>query len=151
MHHQYRLSILQWNPGPARRNPTQIVAATCGSFHAVIPQEASDQVLHVSDQFIAYTGNTELGILLNRDTFEPNLAVFAFQDASSSKDTLGMVVVVGRGLLRRPSLSALSTSTILRRRNVMPPLTCSAAYMRTCCSRTSTSLGVTFNMSLYCW
>ena len=24
MHHQFRLSILQWNPGPARRNPTQI-------------------------------------------------------------------------------------------------------------------------------
>ena len=32
VHHQFRLSILQWNPGPARRNPTQIVAATCGRF-----------------------------------------------------------------------------------------------------------------------
>ena len=28
MHHQCRLSILQWNLGPARRNPTQIIAAT---------------------------------------------------------------------------------------------------------------------------
>ena len=61
MHHQYRLSILQWNP--ARRNATQIIAATCGLFHAVILQGASDHVLHVSDQFIAYTGTTDLAIL----------------------------------------------------------------------------------------
>ena len=43
MHHQFRLSLLQWNPGPARRNPTNIVSAACGKFHAVILQEASDQ------------------------------------------------------------------------------------------------------------
>ena len=49
VHHQYRLSMLGWNPGPARRNPTQIIAATCGRFHAVILQEASDHVPHVSD------------------------------------------------------------------------------------------------------
>ena len=36
MHHQYRLSVLQWNPGPARRNPTNIVSAACGEFHAAI-------------------------------------------------------------------------------------------------------------------
>ena len=73
MHHQHRLSILRWNPGPARRNPTQIIAATCGRFHAVIPQGASDHVPHGSDQFIAYRSNTA--------------AVFAFQEASTSKDT----------------------------------------------------------------
>ena len=27
MHHQFRLSLLQWNPGQARRNPTNIVSA----------------------------------------------------------------------------------------------------------------------------
>ena len=53
MHHQYRFSVLQWNPGPARKNPTNIIAATCGRFHAVILQEASDHVPHVTDQFIA--------------------------------------------------------------------------------------------------
>ena len=42
MHHQYRLSVLQWNPGPTRKKPTQIIAAACGRFHAVILQEASD-------------------------------------------------------------------------------------------------------------
>ena len=40
MHHQYRLSVLQWNPGPARRTSTNIIAATCGRFHAVILQNS---------------------------------------------------------------------------------------------------------------
>ena len=62
MHHQFRLSLLQWNPGPARRNPTNIVSAACGKFHAVILQEASDHVPHVSDQFMAYTDNMDLAI-----------------------------------------------------------------------------------------
>ena len=110
MHHQYRLSVLQRNPGPARRNPTQIIE-TCGRVHAVILQEASDHVTHVTDQVIAYTGNTNLAILLNRDTFEPNHAVLAFQEASSSKDTWCMVVLVVRGLLRRPSLCGSPTVT----------------------------------------
>ena len=111
MHHQYRLSILQWNPGPARRNPTQIIAATCGRFQAVILQEASDHVHHITDQFNAYTGHTDLAILLNKDTFEPNPAVFAFNEASTSEDTWGMVLLTVRGLLRRPSLSGTPTVT----------------------------------------
>ena len=32
MHHQYRLCVLQWNPGPTRRNTTNIIAAACGRF-----------------------------------------------------------------------------------------------------------------------
>ena len=52
MHHQYRLSLLQWNPGPTRRNPTNIVSAACGKFRAVILQEASDHVSHISEQFL---------------------------------------------------------------------------------------------------
>ena len=78
MHHQFRLSILQWNPGPARRNPIQILVATCERFRAVILQEASDHVSHITDQFIAYTGNTDLAIVLNKDTIEPDPLVFAF-------------------------------------------------------------------------
>ena len=111
MHHQYRLSVLQWNEGPACRNPTNIIAATCGRFHAVTLQEASDHVPHITDQFIAYTGNTDLAILLNKDTFEPDPAVYAFKEASTSKDTWGMVLLIVRGLLRRPSLSGTSTVT----------------------------------------
>ena len=66
MHHQFRLSLLQWNPGPARRNPTNIVSAACGKFHAVILQEASDHAPHISDYFRAYTDNTEQGHLRAR-------------------------------------------------------------------------------------
>ena len=99
MHHQFRLSLLQWNPGPARRNPTDIVSAACGKFHAVILQEASDHVPHISDQFMAYTGNTDLAILLNKDTFEPDPMVFAFKENSTSKGTWGMVLLIVRGLL----------------------------------------------------
>ena len=72
MHHQHRLSVLQWNPGPARKSPTNVIAAACGKFHAVILQEASDHVTHISDQFIAYTSNTDLAILINKDTLEPD-------------------------------------------------------------------------------
>ena len=47
----------------------------------------SDHVPQVSDKFIAYTGGTDLAILLNKDTFEPKAAVFVITKASSSKDT----------------------------------------------------------------
>ena len=111
IHHQYRLSMLQWNPGPARSNTSNIIAATCGRFHAVILQEASDHVPHITDQFIADTGNTDLAILLNKNTFEPNPAVLAFNEASTSKDTWSMVILIVRGLLRRLSLSGTPTVT----------------------------------------
>ena len=111
MHHQFRLSLLQWNPGPARRNPTNIVSAACGKFHAVILQEASDHVPHISDQFRAYTDNMDLAILLNKDTFEPDPIVLTFKAESTSKGTWGMVLLIVRGLLRRPSLSGSPTVT----------------------------------------
>ena len=111
MHHQFRLSLLQWNPGPARRNPTNIVSAACGRFHAVILQEASDHVPHISDQFRVYTDNTDLAILLNKDTFEPDPTVLTFKVDSTSKSTWGMVLLIVRGLLRRPSLSGTPTVT----------------------------------------
>ena len=108
MHHQFRLSLLQWNPGPARRNPTNIVSAACGRFHAVILQEASDHVPHISDQFRVYTDNMDLAILLNNDTFEPDPIVLTFKADST---TWGMVLLIVRGLLRRPSLSGTPTVT----------------------------------------
>ena len=111
MHHQFRLSLLQWNPGSARRNPANIVSAACGKFHAVILQEASDHVPHISDQFMAYTGNTVLAILLNKDTFEPDPTVLTFKADSTSKGTWGMVLLIVRALLRRPSLSGTPTVT----------------------------------------
>ena len=111
MHHQFRLSLLQWNPGPARRNPTNIVSAACGKFHAVILQEASDHVPHTSDQFMAYTGNTDLAILLNKDTFEPDPIVLTFKVDSTSKGTWGMILhIVCKG--NKPCTSYSRTFTI---------------------------------------
>ena len=72
-------TVFQFFSGSPQRggNPINIIAATCGRFHAVILQEASDHVPHITDQFIAHTGKTDLAILLNKDTFEPDPAVFA--------------------------------------------------------------------------
>ena len=103
--------LLQWNPGPARKYPGHIVSAACGKFHAVILQEASDHVPHISDQFMAYTGNTDLAILLNKDTFEPDPIVLTFKADSTSKGTWGMILLIVRGLLRRPSLTGSPTVT----------------------------------------
>ena len=111
MHHQYRLSLLQWNPGPARRNPTDIVSAACGEFHAGILQEASDLVPYVSDQFLVCARNTDLAILLNKDTFESDPIVLTYKEDSASKGTWDMVLLIVRGLLRRPSLSGTPTVT----------------------------------------
>ena len=111
MHHQFRLSLLQWNPGPARKYPSNIVSAACGKFHAVILQEASDHVPHISDPLIAYTCNTDLAILLDKDTFEPDPMVLAFKENSTSKSTWSMVLLIVRGLLRCPSLSGTPTVT----------------------------------------
>ena len=111
MHHQFRLSLLQWNPGPARTNPANFVSAACGKFHAVILQEASDHVPHISDQFMAYTDNADLAILLNKDTFEPDPIVFTLKADSTSKGTWGMILLIVRGFLRRPSITGSPTVT----------------------------------------
>ena len=131
------VSVLQWNPGTARRNPTNIIAAACGRFHAVIFQEASDHVPHILNQFIAHTGNTDLAILLNKDAFKPDPIVLTFKADSSSKGTWGMVLLIVRGLLRRPSLSldhrlllfAQYTFTMSWLRNVTHLLSSSSAFM----------------------
>ena len=146
MHHQFRLSLLQWNPGPARRNPTNIVSAACGKFHAVLLQEASDHVPHISDYFRAYTDNTDLAILLNKDTFEPDPFVTSFKVDSTSKNTWGMVLLIVRALLRRPSLSGSPTVTfcsahitMLWPRNVMLPPNFSNSFTPKCWNTMSIS------------
>ena len=49
--------------------------------------------------------------MLNKDTFEPDTLVFAFKEDSTNKSTWGMVLLIVRGLLRRPSLSGTPTVT----------------------------------------
>ena len=112
--------MLQWNPGPARKNSTQIQPAVCGRSHVVILQQASDHAPLVSDQFVTYTGGTDLAMLLNKNTFEPDAAVAVINESSTSKDTWERwphwlfgdcyAAHLSRELLR--SHSALSTFTM---------------------------------------
>ena len=97
---------------PAGTPPT-LLRRPVGRFHAVVLQEASDHVPQISDQFIACTGNRDLAILLNKDTFEPDLVVLAFRENSTSKGTRGMVLLIVRSLLRRSSLSGTLTHCYL--------------------------------------
>ena len=90
-------------------DPTNIVSAACGKYYVVILQEASDHVPHISEQFIVCTGNTDLAILLNKDTFEPDPIVLTYMVDSASKGTWSIVLLIVRGLLRRPSLSGSQT------------------------------------------
>ena len=103
-------------------------------------------ITFLTDQFIAYTGNTDLAILLNKDTFEPNHAVFACNEASTRKETWSMVILIVRGLLRRPSLSGTPTVTFcsVHIHNVAAKKRdASTDFMGTCTSTTSTLLAVT--------
>ena len=88
-----------------------IVSAACGKFHAVILQEACNHVPHISEQFLVCTGNTDLAILLNKDTFEPDPIVNTFKADSTRKGTWGMILLIVRGFLRRPSLAGSPTVT----------------------------------------
>ena len=87
LHAQYRMSLLQWNAGTARRQPTQLVTAVCGAFNAVLLQEAADHVPYVSDPFNTYTDGNNLAILLNKDTFLPNADKYPIAEESTSKNT----------------------------------------------------------------
>ena len=62
---------------------------------------------------MAFTGNTDLAILLNKDTFEPDPIVNTVKADSTSKGSWGMILLIVRGLLRRPSLSGSPTVTFL--------------------------------------
>ena len=90
------LSVLQWNPCPARKNHTQIIPAACVLFHAVVFQEAGNHVPHISENVHCADGN-DLAILLNKDPLVSGAAVFSISEASTSKDTWGLVALVVRG------------------------------------------------------
>ena len=112
LHAQYRLSLLQWNAGTARRQPTQLVTAMCGAFNVVLLQEGADHVPHVSDQFTTYTDGDNLAILLNKDTFLPGAIKYPISEESTSKTTWGLKALVVRGHLRRLPIGASKTITL---------------------------------------
>ena len=111
LHAQYRLSILLWNAGAARRQPTQLSTVMCGAFNAVLLQEARGHVQHISDQFQVYTDDEDLAILLNRDTFLPDSVKYPIIEESTRKTTWSLKALVVCGHLRRPPVGAPKTVT----------------------------------------
>ena len=82
MHHQY----LFFSGIQARRAgtpPISLRRSVEGSMRLFFKKPVI--IPHISDQFIAHTGNTDLAILLNKDTFEPDPMVLAFREDSTSK------------------------------------------------------------------
>ena len=112
LHAQYRLSLLQWNAGAARRQPTQLITVMCGAFHAVLLQEAADHIPHITKQFHTYTDGDNLAILLNRDTFLPGAAQFPISEETTSKTTWGLKALVVCGYLRRPPIGGPKSVTL---------------------------------------
>ena len=146
MHHHFAFPSYSGIQARRVEIPPILSLLPVGKFHAVILQEASDHVPHVSDYFRAYTDNTDLAILLNKDTFEPDPVVLTFKADSASKNTWSMVLLIVRAMLRRPSLSGTPTvtfaryiSTMLWPRNVMHPLSFSNSFMPKCWNTMSTS------------
>ena len=111
LHAQYRLSLLQWNAGAARRQPTQLVTAMCGAFNVVLLQEAHDPVALVSDQFNTYSDERGLAILLSKDTFLPDAIKYPIIEESTSRTTWSLTALVVCGHLRRPPAGAPKTVT----------------------------------------
>ena len=68
MHHQYRLSLFFSGIQDRPREPHQYYRGCLWKVPCGYSSRASDHVSHISDQFIAHTGNTDLAILLNKDT-----------------------------------------------------------------------------------
>ena len=111
LHAHYRLSLLQWNAGAARRLPARLATAMCGAFNAVLLQEAQDHVSHISDQFNTYSDDGDLVILLNKDTFLPDAVKYPIIEEPTSKTTWGLKALVICGHLRRPPVGAPKTVT----------------------------------------
>ena len=94
-----------------RPSPTQLVAAMCGAFNAVLLQEAHDHVPHISDQLDAYSDDGDLAILLNKDTFQPDAVKYPIVEEFTSKTTWGLKALVVCGDLSRPPVGAPKTVT----------------------------------------
>ena len=111
MHHQCRASVLQWNIGPSAQEPHADPSRSLWSRPCCDPPRRVGSLPHISERFYAYTDGNDLTILLDKDTFEVGAAVFTISEASTSKDTWGLAVLVVRGLLRRPSVADSPTVT----------------------------------------
>ena len=94
--------------------------------------------------FIPYTDGNDLAILLKKDTFEPDAAVFSISEASSSKDIWGTACCDALPFQASPrSRSAQSMFTTMLPRNATLPLLSCSAFTPIWCSTTLVSSVVT--------
>ena len=111
MHHQFRLSLLQWNPGPARKYPVILSPQPVGSSMRLFYRKPAIMFrTSPISLWPSLTARTSLSCS-TRTLFEPDPIVNSFKADSTSKGTWGMILLIVRGLLRRPSLSGSPTVT----------------------------------------
>ena len=151
MHLQYRLCVLQWNPGPARRNSTNIIAAACRRFHAVIFKKQPVITFLTSPITSLRTLATRTSPSCSTRTplsqilrFTPSrklrpAKIHGAWSYSSLEAFCAALLFPGH----QRSHFAQYTFTMSLPRNVTHPLTFSSDYMGTCSSTTWTSLGPT--------
>ena len=73
---QKRLSVYNWNPGPRRGTEGDIEKQIAGKWHLITQQEASDNVEHeILHERFHVTHFADCAILLNKDTFYPDISV----------------------------------------------------------------------------
>ena len=94
----------EWNPDPSRRNPTNIIAATCGRFHAV--KNFKKPVITFLTSPITSLRSLATRTSPSCSTRTPLSQILRFSPPRKLRPAKihgGMVLLIVRGLLRRPS------------------------------------------------
>ena len=139
MRHQFHFSLLQWNPGPARRNPTNIVSAACGRFHEVMSRTSLITSEHTptTRTLPSCSTKTPLSQTLLFSRSRPTLRAKAH--GAWCYSLFAPCSVVLPFLEHLQSHFARYISTMLWPRNVTHPLSFSNFFMPKCWSTMSTS------------
>ena len=146
MHHQFRLSLLQWNPGPARRNPpilSLLPVANSMQLFSRKPASMSRTSLNISLRTLTTrispfcSTRTPLNQTLSSSRLRLNLRAKILGAWCCSLSVPCFVVLPFLDHL--PSHFALHISTMLWPRNVTLPLNFSNSFTPKCWSSRSTS------------
>ena len=121
---QRRLSIYNWNPGPRRGKEDAFEQQIAGRWHIITLQEASEYVYHeLHTNRFHVTHYAGCAILLNKDTFYPNIDVKPIYLHDTRRDLPAEVMegeqgwvlqgVLSRAIFRRPPVSGQKYFTVL--------------------------------------
>ena len=112
MHHQYRLSVPQWNPGPALRNPHQyhrsdLWTVSCG----FTSRSQRSCPAHLRSVHCVHWQHGPRHLAQQGHLRARPYGFSASSKTPQAKVRGGMVLFIVRGQLRRPSLSGAPTVT----------------------------------------